>query len=386
VPFSQGSSLLATLGFETESLWDSPARQCELRRTLSLGGEGRGEGGIHFQRHAYGTALRTSRAFTLVEILVTIALLSMIVLGLFAVFNQVQRAFRSSMNQVDQLAAGRAVTEMLPRELEQITPCGGSAVTFAAQVIPSAPLTQSLPGMTGTPPIMRMNLLEDCFILLRQNQTWTGIGYCVRTDDGTGHLYLPQSAPGTNGVGSLYRYAASLPVLYYNSNNARDPLNGTPNDPSQLYTSFAKACQPGSANSLDISNRICDGVIHFYLTAYATNGFPIVWNTSYGTNAACFRPDAYTLNWRYSVVRPALTVQNSAYPGNLSLLRFWSNAVPASVELQFGVLEQHALDRYNSIGDATARFNYLQRPDNTSRVHLFRQRIPIRNVNTLAYQ
>ena len=39
-------------------------------------------------------------------------------------FNQIQRAFRSSMTQVDKLEAGRAVTEMLPRELEQISPSG----------------------------------------------------------------------------------------------------------------------------------------------------------------------------------------------------------------------------------------------------------------------
>jgi hypothetical protein len=297
------------------------------------------------------------------------------------VFNQVQRAFRSSMNQVDQLAAGRAVTEMLPRELEQITPCGANVVTFYAQVIPnSVPLTQYLPGMPTTTP--RINLLQDCFILLRQNQTWTGIGYCVRTNDATGHLWLPESGPRQLGVGSLYRYATSLPVLYYNSNNPRDPLNGTPSDPGQLYWAFVNACVSGSPASLAISNRICDGVIHFCLAAYATNGFPI-FGDGVHTNAY-FRTNALTLGC--SIVRPAQAVANFSYPGNLAGLCFWSNAVPASVELQFGVLEQHALDRYNSIGDATARFNYLQRPDNTSRVHLFRQRIPLRNVNTLAYQ
>ena len=62
-----------------------------------------------------------SRAFTLLEILVSVALLSFIVLGLFAMFNQTQRAFRMSMTQSDILEAGRAVMEMMPRELEQAT-------------------------------------------------------------------------------------------------------------------------------------------------------------------------------------------------------------------------------------------------------------------------
>ena len=119
----------------------------------------------------------TRHAFTLVEILVTVGLLSFIILGLFAVFNQVQRAFRNSMNEVDRLEAGRAVTELLPREIEQTTPCGFNATTFSAQIIPnSTPLWQYLPG-TVSPQIQRTNFLEDCFILQRQNQTWIGIGY-----------------------------------------------------------------------------------------------------------------------------------------------------------------------------------------------------------------
>ena len=97
----------------------------------------------------------TCPAFTLVEILVTVALLSFIILGLFAMFNQVQRAFRSSMNQVDQLEAGRAVTEMLPRELEQIDPGGlplSHGVNFYVQILNSTPLTQCAAGQHAGPP------------------------------------------------------------------------------------------------------------------------------------------------------------------------------------------------------------------------------------------
>ena len=322
------------------------------------------------------SAFRASPAFTLVEILVTIALLSMITLGLFATFNQVQRAFRSSMNQVDQLEAGRAVTGMLPAELEQTTPCGAMAVTFYAQVIPNyAPLTQNLPG-TVTPPTQRTNLLQDCFILQRQNQTWVGIGYCVRTNDSAGRLWYPETGatPSQLGVGSLYRFSISTNVL---------GSTGLPNDPSQLYRAFYFACRNGDPTSQIISNRICDGVIHFCLQAFATNGFPIVSLGSSTTNAY-FRTNTLTLG--YSMVHPVAASFNYSCPGNQGGICFYSNAVPAAVELQLGMLEQHAWDRYNAIGDPTARLNYLQRDDVTSRVHLFRQRVPIRNVNPLAYQ
>jgi hypothetical protein len=224
-------------------------------------------------------------------------------------------------------------------------------------------------------------LLEDCFILLRQNQSWVGIGYCVRTNDSTGRLWLPECIPGSAlGVGSLYRYSASTNVV---------ATNGIDSDPSQLYVGFRNACVPGSVASMNISNRICDGVIHFYLATFATNGFPIYCGASSGTNAACFYINALTPYYPYySVVRQVQAVPNFSCPGNLGAIYFWSNAVPAAVELQLGMLEQHSLDRYNSISDPTARLNYLQSTNYyiTSHIHLFRQRIPIRNVNPLTYQ
>jgi hypothetical protein len=291
------------------------------------------------------------------------------------------------MNQVDQLEAGRAVTEMLPREIEQIIPSGYLYPTgfnfYVRMPTPSpstptpTPLTQWLPGST---PIRRTNLLEDCFMLLRQNQTWIGIGYCVRTNDAAGRLYLPESGPGQMGVGSLYRFVASTNVIQN---------NGLPSDPTQLAKAFANACVPGTPESMLISNRICDGIIHFHFRAFATNGFPIV---SDGTRTnAFYRTDGLSIPPRYGTVRPAKAVPptpNRTYPDNLAELYFYGNAVPASVEMEFGILEQQALDRYNSIGTPAARLNYLQSADYylSSRVHLFRQRIPIRNVDPLAYQ
>jgi prepilin-type N-terminal cleavage/methylation domain-containing protein len=335
----------------------------------------------HASRFTFHVSRVPPRAFTLVEILVTMALLSFIVVGLFATLNQVQRAFRSGMAQVDRLEAGRAVTEMLPRELEQITPCNANTVTFSTRMIPGTPLTQSLPGMpTGTSPAVtsRTNLLQDCFILMRQNQSWVGIGYCVRINDPNdpnGKLVLPETALGSGklGAGSLYRFVTTTNVLR---------SDGTPSDPGVLYSNFVNAAQSG----LGISNRICDGVIHFYLGAYATNGYQLSLGTRSGTNVACFRPDPYSVNPLYTVVHPTQVIPGPGYPGNLAELRFRSNAVPAVVELQLGILEQPAWERYDSIPVPAARWAYLQRADVCSRVHLFRQRATVRNVDPLAYQ
>src|SRR6185436_10353272 len=73
--------------------------------------------GIRRQSH-----LASLRAFSLIEIMVVVVLLSVIILGLMAMFNQTQRAFKLGMNQTDVLEAGRVGTDLIVREMEQLTP------------------------------------------------------------------------------------------------------------------------------------------------------------------------------------------------------------------------------------------------------------------------
>ena len=60
-----------------------------------------------------------------------------------------------------------------------------------------------------------------------------------------------------------------------------------------------------------------------------------------------------------------------------------SNAVPASVEVELGVLEDSTLQRAESLSGA-AQLNYLS--NHIGQVHLFRQRVMIRNVDPAVYQ
>jgi type II secretory pathway pseudopilin PulG len=305
-------------------------------------------------------------AFTLLEILVAVGLLSVIVLGLFAMFNQTQRAFRQGMNQTDILEAGRAVTEMVPRELEQMTPSRypvypyPHGVNFYAAIPNSTPLTQPLVSST----LERTNVLEDCFMLLRQNQTWIGIGYLVRNADANGRLWYPETEAGKMGAGTLYRFAAALPAVY--NVPGQDSRNGLEQDPSRLFDAFRAVSSPGSVASATVSNRICEGVIHFRFRAFDTNGVLIT---------------PFNMNPTNMVVSYSPVV-----PGEIGLYTFCSNALPASVEMELGLLEQYAWDRYNSIGSPAARRAYLRREEISSRVHLFRQRVPIRNVDPSAYR
>src|SRR6059058_2230327 len=61
-----------------------------------------------------------SRAFTIVELLVAISVLTLIVLVLYGLFDQVQKALRGNVAQVDVLEGGRATMQLFSGEMEQM--------------------------------------------------------------------------------------------------------------------------------------------------------------------------------------------------------------------------------------------------------------------------
>ena len=318
-------------------------------------------------------------AFSLIEIMVTIALLSFIILGLLAMFNQTQRAFRSSMTQVDVLEAGRAVTELVARDMEQVVPghlgyfvTNGTLVVstnFFAELSPNLtqPVLQGLPGTVGAGGAgtqqCRTNVFQDVFFLAKQNLDYIGIGYQVRPDSQNGI------------VGTLYRF----------STNRTKGLAGL------LSTEFRKASfinwAPNANTTPANMSRIADGVVHFRVVAYDTNGFPLDINTSY-TNAM-FRTNGYIetagIGSGYAKMTNSVIAAPNAQLRDHYNYYFFSNAVPAYVELEVGFLEPHILDRMKGLnGNAAAQYQYLS--NHVANVHLFRRRIPIRNVDFLAYQ
>ena len=274
-------------------------------------------------------------AFSLIEVLVVIALLSLIIIGLVAMFSQTQRAYRLGTAQVDVLEAGRAVTDMMTRELAQMSPAYQPKLSVvcttncAIQLHAPPPVFQELP---GSPLPGRTNLLEDFFFLTQENQRWSGIGYKV-LDPATGQW--PQG-----GIGTLYRYET----------------NGYFRQPTwQLCYGYA------AARSTNLT-RLLDGVVHLTIHAFDTNG---VWiNQSLGPNIAVTWPS---------------TVPDEPYNSG-----FFSNAVPASVEIELGILEERSIERARSITDVNARSNFVAQL--AGKVHIFRWRVPVRNVDPVAYQ
>jgi type II secretory pathway pseudopilin PulG len=282
-------------------------------------------------------------AFTLIEIMVVMALLTVIVIGLMAMFNQTQKAFRAGMAQTDQLEGGRMFTDLLVRDLQQITPTfQTNGINFYTQIPDYAPLQQVLPANSYS----RTDLLENLFFMSRYNQTWSGIGYFVRTNTWVGGNMSP--------VGTLYRFETNVTSAQ---------ITG---DPYLLFQTFLNA-----TNNANIS-KILDGVVEFRVRAYDPNGF-VLTNGSQSIQSNFF----VTITNSFTTARGE--VEYSAYSNNI---------VPAFVEVQVGVIEPAVLKRYNSIpgntpGGLITRSNFLA--THAGNVQLFRQRIAIRNVDPSAY-
>jgi prepilin-type N-terminal cleavage/methylation domain-containing protein len=288
------------------------------------------------------------RAFSLIEIMVVVALLSMIVLGLMAMFSQTQRAFRLGMMQTDVLEAGRMATDILAREIEQTTPSYQNSINFYARIPVNsggdiAANVQRLPGGND----VRTNILGELFFTTRENQTWTGIGYYLRTNG----AWLSGWGP----VCTLYRFETNSHVSQFRTS------------PFRLSNGYFNTASP----STNIS-KILDGVVHFRVRAYDVNGILI------GPRDLVTAPFFYSTNNTY------IQADGSPILSEIQYYQFSNSAVPASVEIEIGVLEKDTFAQYRSLPSGAVQSNYLYK--HAGNVHLFRQRVAIRNVDPVAYQ
>jgi len=293
------------------------------------------------------TTCRPRAAFSLVEVLIVISLLALIVLALMDVFSSTQRAFRASVTQSDVLEGSRAAVDLITSDLRKMAPSGGiygqlgdvNFFSYSDIYVNSAytPLSQSLPGGS----VNRTNLLNYFFILGRENNRWIGNGYIVDT-------------ASTSSLYPLYRYHAELSTAFA---------------PRILFTNFI-----GQINAAAWTNmsHIMDGVVHLVVRPFDPNGH---WLTN-----------GYTTGMK----PPVNAYFDFPFGGEMSFY-FYSNAIPAAVELQLGVIEDRALARAESLPN-----NVPGAPPNDRRslylsgqsgaVHIFRQQVTIPNVDRSAYQ
>ena len=283
---------------------------------------------------------------TILEMLVSSAMLALIIVGLTAMFVQTQKAFKSGIKQTDVGDAGRSIADLMANDLSQLSDGQPYAVSNRFYGV-----TNLLWGWDGVFPqyedghAFRTNLLQGVYMLVQTNSGWTGVGYVVSN-----------LVPGL-GVGTLYRYTA--------------PTNAHFLDNLRVFTPFNAVFQPNFSNSTYFINpairlsRVADGVVHLRIIPYDTYGYP----TGYETNVGkLYMSGPVTNTYPYSsfVTSPTPHMVN--------------NNLPASVDLELGILDPDAWEHLRGLaGNLTAQSNYLNTA--AAKVDIFRKRILVRAAN-----
>ncbi len=156
-------------------------------------------------------------------------------------------------------------------------------------------------------------------------------------------------------------------------------------NPLLLFNNFYAAINPAvglnrSPNPFTNTfnwTHVMDGVVDLRVRAYDPDGFRI-------TNGVDFYSAQHITNQNTFVFVPTDPF-NFLLPYSLKVYGcyMFSNTVPATVEVNLGVLEDTTLQRAEGLNGA-AQLNYLS--NHVGQVHLFRQRVAIRNVDPAAYQ
>ena len=301
--------------------------------------------------HSFAHATR-HRAFTIIELLVAVSILTLIVVVLYGLFDQVQRALRSNVAQVDVHEGGRAGMQLLLREMEQMQANNRAGVTNLHIQLTSPPYQQALLGANES----RTNVLAGITFLTHSNKSWFATSYKVLVlTNKVGNQFV-NDARLADRVGTLCRFTLRISDSDFRNTN--------------FVAAMMKSLDPTLApipNYQMLTNyqRLVDGVVHFRIRAYDKNGYSINYLT-YLTNKLAY------VNMIYDPL-------NTSPSGTLAAetrYTFVGSALPASLEVEMGILEPQVLERYRSFPTATVAANYLARQ--AGAIHLFQQRIPIR--------
>jgi hypothetical protein len=295
-------------------------------------------------------------ALTILEMLVSTALLAFIVLGLTAMFVQTQKAFKTGIKQTSVTDAGRTIIDMMAADLSQLSDPHFPYLYYPPTNLPgySPALNWALVADLSFVQVLTTNIIsgnyesrvnqsEDIFALVQTNAAWLGIGYTVS------NWFTNNDGSSIPGVGTLYRYVASTNAPLFTNN--------------QLYQNFNSQIALGTFTNT-LFHRIADGVVHLKIYAFNADGNEMYWENQYNSGSNL----AYS-SYQYPIIELNLT--------NLSA--YVTNYLPHSIDIELGILEPEAFEHARALftsGATIAASNYL-RSNALGQVQIFRQHILI---------
>ena len=334
--------------------------------------------------------LRSNMGFSLIEVLLAVSIMTVIVFGLFSMFNQTQKALRATAKQVDILGSGRIAIEVL---VEDIQAAEAPGLPLLSELTTT---TTQLPHMQGTlerayqyePVVQRLvdksfrtNLLQNVFFLTRSNLNWVAKGYFFSP---TANFVAPSDTRSL-GFGTLFRFSSVN--VDSTASNIQDRYQPQRRLNHRLLGNFWDNYNTVlNANPLETTNLVfnlsvsplIEGVIHFKMQPIDSNGRPMLYYTN-------FTALNETVNFSYpnTILEREQTGKGDILEGQ-TRFRFFEDAIPAYIELELGVLDPEVLARVKSMPNLDVARQYLQ--DKPGAVHLFRRMIPISTANRISLE
>jgi prepilin-type N-terminal cleavage/methylation domain-containing protein len=307
------------------------------------------------------------RAFSLVEMLVAVGLLSLIILALYAMFDQTQRALRGSVGQVDVFEGSRSAIQLLSLDLEHARPAGVvDGPHFLTRLAVPAELIQNQDDLFQE----RQPVLQEFFAVRNvTDMQWSVFGYFVASE-------TDPTVRTTPPIGTLYRYEdrnnfeqripgettlTNTPVRFSLRRNAAQVLvEHVLNRPQAGPNMLTRPYRTNAA-------RVLDGVVNFKVTPFDALGRP--YNAFYPNSQLPPRPQGALLD---------PIILNHLAGGLVTETTFQGLAMPAYVEIEVDAMEPRLLEQFRALPDnLIIRNRYLT--NNLARIQSFRQRIQIRS-------
>ena len=196
------------------------------------------------------------RAFTLVELLVSMAVVAFVVVMITSLSNGTARVWSGGERTVENNQTGRAVLEIIARELSQAAV--SSKLPFVQNpILPAGANQRSSDSIFWVAPLSSTNGGDLC-----------EVGYYLTTPFELKRFFVPPS--DTNN----YMVLSTTPTDYTlrptgNSGGTNDHANA-----ALWATSFVTKTD---ANNRPVSNTVATGVLNFFVRCLDVNGDPIPW-------------------------------------------------------------------------------------------------------------
>lgn len=320
---------------------------------------------------AAGALARLRAGFSIIEMMVAVALLGIVILALYSLFDQTQKALRTATGQADVNEPVRAALDILTADLQRAAATGIPDVT---NMVVRYFTDQNGADPAPLPPWLelvgprRQAFHEILYFQREQDHSWRAAGFFVGPEFTEVAGYKSET-PWPPPVGSLYAYTDPDTIRARRQNLSLSVNNEFNVRTLQRFNNTSTRTTSAS--------RVLDGVVVFRVLPYDSYGrlldeFNLVRVMGLGITNGIYQPGI--------LVSPATTVNltgaGGSYPARM--VTFLHDQVPASVEIELGVLDPKTLEAYRSVRDAGTEtaLAFLER--NQSRIQMFRRRIQLR--------